>query len=60
MLEENNKAPTRDAGMPLGPSERWFGLQREAGAKSRVRRVMEPKVQRQQQSRAKELEECQA
>lgn len=47
LLEENNKAPTRDGSMSVGPSEQWFGLQREVRVNSRVRREMEPKVERQ-------------
>ena len=60
LLEENNKAPTRDGSMSLGPSEQWLGLQRDVRAKSRVRREMEPKAERQWKSKAKELEERQA
>ena len=57
LLEENNEAPAGDGSVSLGPSEQWFGLQREVRTKSRVRRKMEPRVERQWQGKAEEPEE---
>lgn len=58
LLKENNEAPAGEpAACPWDQVNSGFGLQREVRAKSRVRREMEPRVERQWQGKAEEPEE---